>query len=153
MFDHALGRARSELQAASPDAAEQLTDHTESLIARAYAHRGLARRFSPETAARLTPSENASLNRIVRDHADAMAASASAAARLLAPILPPTRTEPAVANFPWQDGAEALVLEARRLDQALHPAAASGDSAGRKLRASQALADIAGRLPVLRKLQ
>jgi hypothetical protein len=142
----------SELQAASPDLPEQLTDHTEILISRAYALRGLARRFSPETTARMTASEIGTLHRIVHDHAGAMAASVTAAAQLLSPLLPRVVPEPALTDA-WQQAAEALVLDARQLDQALHPATASVDTAARKLRAAQALTDMGERLPMLLKLQ
>jgi hypothetical protein len=100
----------------------------------------------------MTASEIGTLHRIVHDHAGAMAASVTAAVQLLSPLLPRLVPEPALTEG-WQQAAEALVLDARQLDQALHPATASVDTAARKLRAAQALTDMRDRLPALLKLQ
>ena len=72
-------------------------------------------------------------------------------ARLLAPILPRMAVEPAVTGLAWQDATEPLVLDARRLDQALHPATTPNDSGSRKSSAAIALGDIGERLSALRR--
>jgi len=144
-----------ELRAASPDGAtaaemaDQLTDHTESILERVYALRGLARRFPSEVTARMSPSELAAMDGIVRDHAGAIAAARSAIERLVKPILPGRGPAPPVPATTWQEAAQALVDDARRLDEALNAATASGELRERKLRAEEALAHMERFLPRL----
>jgi hypothetical protein len=147
----------AELQAALPagvstaDLADQLTEGTDRIIERVYALRVLARRFPVETAAQMTASEIATLHGIVRDHSSAIAPPVSAIERLLQPILP--QANPAhSAESTWQDAAQAMLADARGLDQALHTAGGSGDAGARKTRAARALADLQQRLARIRTL-
>jgi hypothetical protein len=146
----------AELQVSSATAestaelSDRLVEQTEVLIERVYALRGLARRFPAQTAAWFTSSETNVLDGIVRDHAEAAAGAAAAIRRLLAPIVPGSPPGGLAWTGSWQDFAEALVGDARRLDQALHAAGSRADLATRKLSATQALADLDRRLAALR---
>jgi len=146
-----------ELQAASPatvttaELSDQMTANTDKLIERAYALRGLARRFPAEVTAQMTAADTATLNSIVRDHFAVVASSAAAIHRLLAPIVPDA-TSTAQSPGLWQEITEALLADARSLDQALNDPRGSDDIAQRKLRAAQSLADLDRRLARLRGL-
>ena len=143
----------AELQAVSPDAipstelGDRLTENSEHLIEHLYALRALARRFPAAIATELTSADAATLRGIILDHAAAIASSTAAIKRLLAPILPGAAAAGQVRGGAWQDIAEALLADARSLDQALYVTRDNPDA--RKLRAAQALADIDERLAEL----
>ena len=148
----------SELETASPDApstaalSDQAVASMETVLERAYALRALARRYPVEIAARLSPGERAILNGIARDHLESAASPVAVIAGMLAPILPRAAPGLEPGGGPWQEIAEAMPDDARRLDQALNAPAAPGGTEGRKLRAAQALADLNSRLARLRAL-
>jgi hypothetical protein len=132
------------------DVEEQLTDSTENLIARAYALRSLARRFPSATIAHWTAADNLELNGLVQDHARAMATCTQTVERLLKPLLPPVSASPA-ANSTWDELAQAVLAESRRLDEALN-APTGGDASARKAAIARALSDLDLRLTRLRTL-
>jgi len=132
------------------DVEEQLTDSTENLIARAYALRGLVRRFPGETIAHWTAADSAALNGLVQDHASAMAASTQTVERLLKPVLPPVSAVPAT-NSTWDDTAQSVLTDSRRLDEALN-APSSGDPSARKAAIARALSNLDQRLNRVRTL-
>jgi hypothetical protein len=147
----------AELQARAPDAVstaevgDQLIENTENMIERVYALRSLARRFRAEDVAQMTASETMMLNGMIRDHAAVIGTSSAAIRRRLAPVLPEiTPTNPV--DESWQDLAQGLLADARRLDQSLNATTNSDDLADRKLRAAQALNAIDQRLARLHTL-
>lgn len=146
----------SELQDKLPngvalaDVEEQLTDSTENLIARAYALRGLARRFPAETIAHWTPADNAALRDLVQAHASAMAASTQTVGRLLKPVLSAASPAPVTDNA-WGDAAQAILTDSRRLDEALN-APGGGDASARKAAIARALVNLDQQLARLRTL-
>jgi hypothetical protein len=133
----------AELQSASPDLPDRITESMERLIARAYALRGLARRYPPDIAASLTAPEAAVLGGILHDHLEAAASTAAEVANLLAAILPRAAAASG-AGESWQAISLTLPDDARRLDEALNE--------GRKPGAAQALADFRAGLARLRGL-
>jgi hypothetical protein len=115
-------------------AAEQIVDRTETLIERAYALRGLARRFPPEVEAQLSAADVEVLRDIARAHTHALRQALADLRRLLPA---PSGTGGAAPPAAWQHNAEAIFTTVQRLDTALNSSAA--EVAMRKARLAEAL--------------
>ena len=148
----------AELQAAAADTSstgeigDQIVEYTESIIDRVYAVRALARKFGPDEVSQLSVAENALLSGLVRDHLAVIAAATVGMEHRLGPILPKTSAVPELHNDSWQTLADALLADARELDQVLNAAALPVDVAERKRRAAQALANIDQRIARIRAI-
>jgi len=114
--------------------------------------RALARKFGPDEVSQLSVAENALLSGLVRDHLAVIAAATVGMEHRLGPILPKTSAVPELHNDSWQTLADALLADARELDQVLNAAALPVDVAERKRRAAQALANIDQRIARIRAI-
>jgi hypothetical protein len=118
-------------------------DHSDGALARAYAIRNLAARFPREVEAQLGPDERSTLATVVQDHFRALGQHTTRLRSLLKPFIGEPRAG-SEAGGGWQDDAPALVASAQSLDEILSEyVAGSGGSADR---VATALADLERRI-------
>jgi hypothetical protein len=130
------------------DLRDQLIDDTDRAAQRAFALRGLARRFPPDVTPQLSPADTATLAGIVRDHAGGLTRSIEEVRRILGSIVP-NLPSPGGSGAPnWQTAAERLPSVVDRLDRALNGATDASDA--RKLQIAQLLAELDRQIAALR---
>ena len=99
----------------------QILDWNEAAMARSYALRALAQRFSADAVASLSAPDRGVLTAMAREHLAAMAGNVTSIQRTLAPVLVSLGGEtaqgrPVTAVPTWQDAAESLFQAARRVE-------------------------------------
>jgi hypothetical protein len=130
------------------DLRDQLIDDTDRAAQRAFALRGLARRFPPNVTSQLSSADTATLAGIVRDHAGGLINSIQEVRRILGSILPNPLSLGGTGASNWQTAAERLPAAVDRLDRALNGATDSSDA--RKLQIAQLLTELDRQIVVLR---
>jgi hypothetical protein len=95
-------------------------DASESMMARAWALRRIAERFSATATAEMTDADRQVLHDLYREHAIALAKQAGEIERRLKPVLAPLGGKANRAQLPaadsWQAGTENLFTTARRVE-------------------------------------
>jgi hypothetical protein len=125
-------------QLADPDSIQEVTngvlDTSEAALARAYALRALAHRFSPEVEKQLSASDVAVLEGIRRDYLQSLSARVKDMDRQLRPALAGlTQTRPAtsaIVNGPWQSRAQQIFESMQRVDQLVNALLAGSGERG-----------------------
>ncbi|HEV3201157.1 MAG TPA: hypothetical protein VGZ73_24820 [Bryobacteraceae bacterium] len=100
------------------DVVNRTLDTSDSVMARAFALRTLARRYPPEDEQALAPSDRDLLARLRDDHTREMNARFHQLAGLLSPLLSPTPAPPATTST-WQRAAEQSFASVQALDSLL----------------------------------
>ena len=111
------------LQARQGENIAELSDRVlnadDRAIERAYALRGLARRFPIEVERQMNVADRRELAGIVSEHAGALARAVSELRRLLEPILPEREPGDGNQQSDWRGGATAILATVESLDQML----------------------------------
>lgn len=100
---------------------DQVFDTTDRFMTRVHALRRLAQFFPPDVEAQMTLEQRQLLEQIRREHADALVESVSAAERLIdsALAISSVNVSPPSTASPWQDEAEHLFTDGRRVETLL----------------------------------
>jgi hypothetical protein len=121
----------------------RILDASESVMARAYALRGLSRRFPPTGEAQLADADRDVLAALRGEHLSGIRRHLVALRSSIAPLLPKSAEPPTPPAADWQTKAERLFAAAQTVDHLLNRALAGGQDFARL---APELAEALGRL-------
>ncbi len=121
----------------------RILDASESVMARAYALRGLSRRFPPTVEAQLADADRDVLAALRGEHVSGIGRHVVALRSGIASLLPKSADPPTPATAEWQTKAERLFAAAQAVDHLLNRALAGGQDFARL---APELAEAMGRL-------